>query len=112
MSRVAVFGEMTGSNRSVTVGGRSRNDSIKSWINFDWFRLERRETTRSPKGYVEEKVEAGEDSVTTEVYRNNDGKVFIDFRTNQFTAGHTSQVEVRVMGIPLQDLLNAYNKDK
>ena len=108
MSRVAVFGKMSGDNRSVTVGGRSRNDSIKAWINFDYFKRVRRDSTRSPKGYVEEIKEQGTNSVTTEVWRNSEGKVYVDFRTNDFTAGHTDNVEVRVMGIKLEYLLEAY----
>ena len=84
MSRVAVFGKMGGT--------------------------ERIESTRAKLGYLDEKKEEGTNSISTQVWRNDSGKVYVDFRTDDFTSGHTTQVEVRVMGVKLQDLMDAYEK--
>lgn len=112
MARVAVFGEMTGDNRTVSVGGRSKNKGIKAWINFDYFKTQKRESKRSPKGYVEEKIDSGTNSVTTDVWRNEEGKVFVYFTTDKFKAGDNEQVEVYVNGIRLDELMEVYNKNK
>jgi hypothetical protein len=84
MARVGVFGEMTGDNRSVTLGGRSRNEYIKSWINFDWFKkgFRYRKGVKNPEDYPQIPIieDSGTDSVTTTVCRDDDGRINIDIR--------------------------------
>jgi hypothetical protein len=80
MSRVRVFGEFTGTNRTVTVGGRSRNDDMKSWINFDCFKFIERPSKRRGAKEGETVIEKGEvftRAVETRVTAHKDGSISI-----------------------------------
>lgn len=110
MSRVAVFSRVSNNYRTVSIGGgRGKNNHVNAWINFDYFKTERRESKRAKKGYVEEVVEAGTDSVSVDVYRTDEGKALVNFSVENLSS---DRVQVSVCGVLLRDLLRVYNELK
>jgi hypothetical protein len=99
--RVKVFGELSNGNRSVTLGGRSQQDYVKSWLNFDWFKTAFRPSERrgaKPDERVEYRIEDGTDSVTTKVSRHNDGSVSIHIDLPDLTAFPKDSITITIEG--------------
>lgn len=82
MSRVRVYGRLTGDNREVSIGGRSRNEYIESWINFD---------AGKKKEYTE--------AITTSVrYNDITGKITVNIDYEKALQIPEEFIEIRVNG--------------
>lgn len=95
MSRVRVYGRLTGDRRDVSVGGRGRNDSIESWINFD---------AGKEKEYTE--------AVTTDVCFNKDnGKIIISFDCENALEIPEDYVEIYINGKHIKNKRDIMRED-
>lgn len=95
MSRVKVYGRLTGDRRDVSIGGRGRNDSIESWINFD---------AGKNKEYTE--------AVTTDVrYIRDTGKIIINFDCENALNIPEDFVEIYINGKQIKNKKDLMKED-
>lgn len=118
MSRVRVFGELTGDNRSVTVGGRSRNDSIKAWTNFDIYRFGTRPNKKKGCEHltVDTKEHIKTDSIQTHVSTKSNGGINISVDLPDLTDIPSDLITITIRGtgtqlITLTGLLKVADKE-